>query len=501
MPTTRLPEKSNLENIDSDKPDFSKPNFNKPDPNKTGVSKQGFKKSEIIESLLGFAVITAINYFWFGENLGFYGVHPHPYWIIVLPAATRYGSRSGMIAGIMAAVMFLGMIKVINPDFGLVQLSQAKYFGLPLIFISVGLIIGEIREVQKRKYDELDVEYKSLYENNTLLVKRYNVLKSAKQELDTRIISQEHTVSTLYEAAQGLKTLQEKEIYPSIIDLLVRFISIKACSIYTLTGNKLVLAGWLNEENRQPAQEASLNTGIMGHVITSVDTVSINTLISSEEYEAIAGSGIIISAPMISADKRIIGILNIEKIPFLKFNAQTIRMTSLLADWCGSAIENARTHKDTQDQNISDDITGAYTYQYCLSRIEEEFNRARRYKLICSIVIFEIVDFISFTKDMQEDMLGVLLIVFQNKMRTIDLLFCDQDPNRYFMFLPNTPFKGAQVLIQKLVNEINSFLFKPYKSDENKLLQIRTGAAEFNPEMKEYKEFMIAAIEALNKNV
>ena len=37
---------------------------------------------------------------------------------------------------------------------------------------------------------------------------------------DTHIISQEQTVSTLYEAAQSLRSLNEEDIYPSVLVLL-----------------------------------------------------------------------------------------------------------------------------------------------------------------------------------------------------------------------------------------------------------------------------------------
>lgn len=453
------------------------------------------KKSEFVEGLLGLAVIVAINLIWFRGNPGFIGVHPHPYWAVVLPLAARYGFRAGLWTGSLAGLALLAMQVLQQPQLNLLDLIQIRHLGYPLLFMIVGIIIGEIREIQKRRYDELQIGHAELQETYDHLHQRHELLQRAKQEIDTRIISQEHTLSTLYESAQALKSLQEKEIYPAVMKLLQDFIAAETGSIYMLEDNTLHLAGGFDNDN-EPTHRAEVDPdeGLIGRAIAAGDTVAINMLIDIDEFSEYAAAGPLISAPLLTGDNKVLGVLNIDRLPFEKFSPQTIRMASMIADWCGAAIENSRTFKETKDKNISDDITEAYTYTYFNKRFQEEFSRARRYKILLSLLGLEIVDFNLFEERIKKDVLTVLSLVMQNKLRGVDLLFHDEDPGKYIMLLPNTPLKGAQVVQKGILKEIQAFAFKPYE-DEEKLLQIRIGVAAITSDMEHPEQLKTLAEE------
>ena len=430
------------------------------------------KNPEFVGGLLGLSLLVVINLLWFGDRIGFLEVHPHPYWIVILPIAARYGFRGGFWTGFLAAGIYVGMLKLGRHDLSLWDLPGTKYLITPVLFLVVGMIIGEIREVQKRKFEELQLDFEGLREAFDQLSRSHEAMNKAKQELDTRIISQEHTLSTLYDAAQALKSLQEKEIYPAVVDLVTSFLSAEACSIYVLSDNRLKLVISTGDQTKpERKKEVEVDDGMMGRAFSSGKTVSLNFFISSRDFGALDGSEIVISAPLMSSNKQTLGILNIEKLPFVKFNPQTVRMASLLADWCGAAIENARTYKETKDRNISDDITGAYTYGYLQERLKEEFSRARRYKRPLTVLSLDIADFQTFSNKVKQDVLTVLSLVLKNKLRDVDLLFHGGDPGRYVIILPDTPLESSLVPKQRMLQEINAFKFKPYE-DENKLLHI-----------------------------
>ncbi len=329
---------------------------------------------------------------------------------------------------------------------------------------------------------------------------KYDAVNTAKQELDTRIISQEHTISTLYESAQALKSLKEEDIYPAVLKILKDFVSSEECSIYKSFGGKLKMianAGW-QEGNRHPL-EVDVNGGIMGQAFSTSKTVSINDVLKAEESHNFSDLNLIISAPITTSNETVLGVLNIEKMPFVKFNPQSIKMTSLLADWCGSALENAKTHKETKDKNIADDITGAYTYEYLCKRTEEELNKARRYKFIFGILVLEITEYNSIPEMKRQEILPVFNTVFKNVARKTDLLFVGSNPGSFVFLFPFTPLKGINIMKNKLINAIDEFKFRPY-DDERKLLEVYAGIAEFNDELETYTELLQMAIEDMNKH-
>ena len=282
--------------------------------------------------------------------------------------------------------------------------------------------------------------------------------------------------------------------------MAVDFLSADVCSVYLLTENRLVLAAAHEpEEDLTRRDELPVDEGIVEIAITSGETVSLNALTSSEEFAALSEEGIVICVPLLNSKDQVLGVLNIEKLPFIKFNPQAVRLASIIGEWCGSAIENARTYKDTRDKNISDDITGAYTYTYFLKRLKEEFMRARRYGQELSLITLEIADYQAIEKEYQQDILTVVSLVFNNKLRAVDLIFHDQDASRYFIVLPGTPFAGAHVVNKKIVAEIDAFKFRPYE-DKKRELSIQTGVCAFESEMKTPDEMIEKAVHDIHQN-
>jgi polysaccharide biosynthesis protein PelD len=456
------------------------------------------KKPEMIEILLGFTFMTAVNILFFKDNMGFYGFRYHPYWIIIIAIAARYGFRGGLMAGIMGGCIMLSLIKISEPDFAIKQLMRYKFLETPMLFIVVGTFLGELREIQKRQFDKLNDEHKKLQDSFGVLSMKYDAVSMAKQELDTRIIGQEQTISTLYESAQALKSLKEEDIYPAVLKILKEFVSSEECSIYRVSENKLKMItnlGW-RESNNRPL-EVGIDEGIMGQAFSTGKTVTINDVLAVNETQSFSDLNLIISAPITNSKKMVLGVLNIEKIPFVKFNPQSIKMVSLLADWCGSALENARTYKETKDRNIADDITGAYTYDYLCKRIEEEFNKARRYKFVFGILVLEIAEYNLISETKLQELLPVFNTVFKNIVRKTDLLFVGRTPGSFVFLFPYTPIKGINVVRNKLISAIDEFKFRPY-DDEVRLLEINTGVTEFNDELETYTELMQEAIEDLD---
>ena len=448
---------------------------------------------------MGFAIMIAINILWFRDNMGFYGFRYHPYWIIILAVATRYGFRGGLMAGIIGGVMMLSLMKRSEPDIAIKQLMRYKFLETPLFFIVVGAFLGELREIQKRQFDKLNDEFRELQNSFGVLSKKYDAVSMAKQEIDTRIIGQEQTISTLYESAQALKSLKEEDIYPAVLKILKNFVSSEECSIYKASEDKLKMfanLGW-QDGNKHPS-EVDSDEGIMGQAFSTGKTVTINDVLKVDETHNFSDLNLIISAPITTSEKVVLGVLNIEKMPFVKFNPQSIKMASLLADWCGSALENARTYKETKDRNIADDITGAYTYDYLCKRIEEEFNKACRYKFVFGILVLEIAEYDLIPEMKKQELLPVFNTIFRNVARKTDLLFVGNCPGIFVFLFPFTPLKGINVMKNKLINAIDEFKFRPYH-DESRLLEVYAGMAEFNDELETYTELIQMAIEDMNR--
>jgi polysaccharide biosynthesis protein PelD len=460
--------------------------------------KVGLKSDPLVEIILGYAVLTAINIFWFRKNMGFIDVNPHPYWIIILPLAARYGYRSGFWAGLTGGLLELALAYVQQIYMGFSFMFNVAMLKDPLIFVSIGALIGEIREIQKRRRADLESKYGELKESFEILKSHYTALSQAKQELDGSIISQEQTISTMYDAAQALRSLKEEDIYPAVMDMMKGYLGVEAASIFRLEDGKLYLKSAVDDAYPLRPQETDAEAGLMAKAIREGKLVTVDVLFSAGECDE-SGYCILAAIPIIDTSDRTLGVLNIEKLPFVKYNPMTLRMASLIADWSGAALENAMIYQDAKERDITDETTGAYSAEYLSRRLNEEYQRSRRYKTALSIVSVELVDFDQFVEDKRDEIMLIFSQLLQKLVRGVDLLFRGASPGLYVLLLPNTDAAGARILSGKLLKEIKAFQFKA--TADQQLLRIRYGISSFNELVVSPAHMLQIATENMHEDV
>ncbi|MCH6559651.1 hypothetical protein IH799_04765, partial [candidate division KSB1 bacterium] len=99
----------------------------------------------IFETLIGMAILLAIDIAFLKNTSVYQNIHPHPYWIVILLIACRYGTVQGALAGGLTAIVYIA----ISAKTGEINFSHDVFprgvFKYPFLFILVGGILGEIR--------------------------------------------------------------------------------------------------------------------------------------------------------------------------------------------------------------------------------------------------------------------------------------------------------------------------------------------------------------------
>ena len=101
----------------------------------------------IFETLIGMAILVAIDMAFLKNTSVYQNVHPHPYWIVILLIACRYGTVQGVFAGGLAAIAYI----TIGANSGEINFSHDVFprgvFKYPFLFILAGGVLGEIRSI------------------------------------------------------------------------------------------------------------------------------------------------------------------------------------------------------------------------------------------------------------------------------------------------------------------------------------------------------------------
>ncbi|UZP67397.1 GAF domain-containing protein [Desulfovibrio mangrovi] len=451
----------------------------------------------IVETLLGLMLITVLNVLLFKTDIGFMKVQPHPYWIVVILIAVRYGFFPGFFAGFMSGMLYLLFKTATIPDISLLELHSIELWGPPLLFWVTGMALGEIRQGHMRELDAVQTTLKESLQVADEQKRELQTLEQAKVEMDTRIFSQEHTLSTIYEAAQALRTLDADSIYMAILDLLRQYLDVEECSIYIMENNSFQLKASKRTTSPRPKGILGPETEPLYTVYKERKAVTIDAALRNESDNA----GMLIAAPVLSSSGlEAVGVLVVERMPFLKFNPASIRMVELIADWCGASLENALLHRSTKEKLITDEIADVYNYKYLRRRLNEEFQRAKRYGLELSLIHLEIPGFTERIPEEQQATLIAFAAVVQSHLRNIDLVFLHEQPGAFVVVLPTTPLQGAKVVVNNIARAYQALVIMSFELEAN-LMALRVGTAAMTAATNDMDELLAAVTEDIHDAV
>lgn len=208
----------------------------------------GLRLSAVLE-VLAFIVLALLVDMFLLKGQRFAGITPHPFWAIVLLAATYYGTREALFAAVVCA----GVMLLLGP-LPLRAVGEGGYAWLlrmvkePLLWLLAAITLGEIRDAFRRRMivtQELLFNAQDRVDGLTLACDR---LTRQKDSLETRIADQAVTVHAIYNASRAVERDGVGEVLMGVTDLVRTTLSPQKFSLFLLNQNRLEAAvseGWL----------------------------------------------------------------------------------------------------------------------------------------------------------------------------------------------------------------------------------------------------------------
>lgn len=446
------------------------------------------------EMAVGLGIIVAVNLLFFRNNWGFFEANPHPFWIAILPIAVRYGAVPGYSVGLLSALVYL-LFVIFQPRsvFAVDILSQEALLN-PVLFIVVGGALGELREAQKRGQKRLAKRVDELEEGLQDLAQRYLAAIEVNRELERRIVSQTSTMTTLYQAAKNLERLDIDTLSPSILELVTSFIEAESCALYLRQdGRYLLKQGLPAQPDFVRPTELDVSRGMPAITYGDRRTATVRDVITEATPAQIMKQRLLMTTPLLGPNQEVLGILTVEKMPFLRFTPTAVKMFTLLGDWASTSFQTALRFQETQDRNIADEQTGAYSYPYMFKRLNEEVVRARYYNLPLVVLAVQISDFESIVPVKLPNVLQVLGLVFRQNIRPIDILGKYATDDIFLIALPHVADDEGRGLALRIRREVEGFGFRPFESDQT--LQVGLGMGSLGPTTNSAEEIIAQAVQ------
>jgi hypothetical protein len=333
-----------------------------------------------------------------GGGFGWYSgltslVHPrfHPFEIVVLLVAARYGFVPGTITAILAS---LGYYSVILYRDGFSSFFPQEFsFLWPSVFLFSGMVIGDFHDDDRRKLEESERQRER--ERQQMRADRFRIetLETALLELEKRFLLQPETVSTLYDVARSINTSDLNSLPAALLSALSRFVGVESAGVYRRSHAMWTLSESFGSFPRR--REIPVAEGMFGAADRSQGLVVLQSLLDSDAGKSPNAKpesrGENESLPLFVLPVRCDGqdarwLIAIEKIPFQKIVPETFRMLEIIADWAGTQLSALEDYEETKKKVPVDPVTGFFQQGFFLERAKEELRKARRYKLPVSLL-------------------------------------------------------------------------------------------------------------------
>lgn len=438
------------------------------------------KYAFIFETLVGFAILVAIDMAFLQNSAVYHQVHPHPYWIVIALIASRYGTVPGLFAGGIAALIYIS----IGATSGVIDFSNDTFprgmFKYPFLFLLVGGVLGEIRSMYKKKYQKLERKHKEVCYDLKDLGFLHGALKESKQELEKRVAYQSSTMLNLIERFNKMETLKLSELYPQTLEMLEEHLNVTCASIYLIENNRLQLCTRRgNSEHTTLPDTVELTYGMMGEVVTGKRTVTLNrTNFSASEstnnLSQFTSTDLLMCAPITRKDGSVLGVINIESLPFFDFTFNSIKIFETISHWISIVIDKSMQFERLKDRNIDDEITGAFNYLYFQKRLDYEVVRAKRFNTPLALMLLKVNKFDEMDQAERNNVLVVLNWLYTHLLRQTDIVSKYKDDDSFAIILPCQTGVDADKIIARVVGEIDNYKLKPFEGSED-LLDLKFG--------------------------
>ncbi|MBI2066559.1 MAG: hypothetical protein HYW02_00600 [Deltaproteobacteria bacterium] len=449
------------------------------------------KNSYFYEIPLFYLLLLGVNFVFFPSRPVFLGVDPHPYWIGILIFGLRYGILSGFFVGVLSAALYLGISFVFVENYLLEELS---FYILPSSFILVGLLVGGLIHRYHNSLSRLGHEKEEALKNVVALKEKLVTLEAVNQGLEKKIVSRMSTLVTLYEGARRLESLRLEELYHSILDFMAKTLGAEEMALYLRTPEGWQLKekiGW-KEYYRRPAFY-QMNEGMTGAAGSRGKILTIRDFLGEgeESSDSLKQVGDAIAAGPLKKGEQgeVVGVVAIQKIPFVEFNSATINLFSFLLQWASRAVGRVHFIEELKSAEILDPGYQVYSRKYFFSRLHQEFVRSKSYSLPLSAGLVHVQWKGEVSR--KENRLAILANLLRETVREMDVVSLYGEGDVLFAILLMTASKNqTEEICEKILRNVEILKFP---------LSMKLGFSSFRPAMQGEEEMIHEAKKQLTQ--
>ena len=425
-------------------------------------------------------LIGALNLI-FAENPGFFHGFFNPYLSLALVVSLLYGKSYGFLSlACSAAVVGTALpplLGLVHPELSTRLTDTWAVLGnIALLPLGLGLLgvylFGIIRDSYVSRLRKASETLKTVSRGKGLLTRERRALRQVNQELEERINRQQDSITALYTQIQELYSLSMNKALEAILTTVRKFSGATSASIWELRAEakELRLAANLGWESTSGLSTViGVEQSIEGWVARNNLAFSVKMLIQYENLRKMDRGRNLMTFP-IAPGRKMWGVLNIEEMPFLKYNLYTEKILQLIIALTEPALERALEYDALTHQAEINQFTGLASFSQFYSLLETELQRTILQQGTLSVIVLELVNFSALVEEHGRENAYSVLVTLIEKLKGLSQnkasFFHYKSENQLVLLFPALDYDGTSLFCLETLGAVNE---KTWKLNEKQL--------------------------------
>ncbi len=435
------------------------------------------------------------------NDYGFWHLAVNPYFFTAALISAYYGRGYGYTSLGISLVFMLIPLRVSGsiPVYWKHVLSK-HYIYLAFVITAIYLF-GTIQKSFTAVINSQRRFIRKTARDKIKLQKELKGIEAVNREFEERVLLQNDSITSLYSQIGALHSQNLTKSLNIFLSTVQKFIQSEKASIweYQKDSNSLVMIaniGWGTDDILYTVE--NVDSSVSGWVFRNNKMFSVRMLLGYEVFSKMNTERNILTYP-INISNATWGVLNIESMPFTKYNLYTEKILSILVDLAGPAIERAVEYELMIKHADVNSYTGLPSPSQFMTVIEKEMDKAVQKQGVFSIVIMEITGFDRMLSNYGESKAyGLLMKFFEEIMKLSDNqidIFHYKEQNQFAVFYPNIDYDGAAFFCFQSLGMISS---TPWSIDDNDVhFEVVFGYAATSKEKQNIDELLEGAEQLL----
>ncbi len=425
----------------------------------------------ILETAL-FPLMTAGINLYFPGDPGFSSIYFIPYLLPALVFSGYMGYYHGFLNLGVSIMLLAGPFPfaaaALHPEFSYTGYWTGLFNGavIPLA-VTIGAVyfFGLSKIINSTQIKKLMNRIELLSKENWRFKQRSNTLLTVNKELEERVSKQQDSITSLYTQINKIDTVDVPNTLATLLETVQIFTKATKASIWEFSHSthKLMLVesvGWTTKKGTGTAVD--LEESIEGWVYRNNRVFSVRMLLQYDNLLKMDKGRNLITLPL-DLGKKVWGVLNIEEMPFVRYNLYTERILHIITNLIEPALTKAVEYESMIQKAEIDEHTGLPLYSQFYRFLEEEVERMRVEEGTLSTIIVEIVNFQRLISE--HDAISVRKLIpsiikeLESLLPSKGQFFHYREKNQIAFIFSNLDYDGASLFCLEALEKLNSDLW------------------------------------------